>query len=329
MSNLKKYDAQESAIKVFSKDEEELIRKTFGHNLTKNEFELFLYTAKGVGLNPLRRQIYAIKRKQYNPETRSYEDRMTIQTGIDGFRAVSFRNGSTIPGKEPEFRYTTEKSPANPIGLISATAYLKVHGQDGKYHEVSATAYWDEYVPLKDGKPMAMWAKMPRTMLAKCAEALLHRRCNPEQLSGIYTSEEMNQADADKKVIEGVHYESEPAHAIPEHTTTDAEVPTTPTETEVVEVEEVIKDDLEKVKQVFPEAKTEKVQKKGKFGFLDEVRKLKADLKKQNGNDEEYYQILGVIGPGSYEHANEINDRQEQVAFWKALKLALSDKEEK
>ena len=40
------------------------------------------------------------------------------------------------------------------------------------------------------------WIKMPRIMLAKCAEAQALRRGWPEDLSGIYAPEEMDQAHA-------------------------------------------------------------------------------------------------------------------------------------
>lgn len=152
----------------------DLIKKLFCKGSTDDELQLFIHACKRSGLDPFMKQIYAIKR---GPT-------MTIQTGIDGFRLLADRSGKYSPGRESTYSYDDKGK------LISATSYVKKLTQDGTWHDVMATAYLDEY-----GANQGLWQKMPRTMLAKCAEALALRKAFPAELSGLYTSDEMHQAD--------------------------------------------------------------------------------------------------------------------------------------
>lgn len=157
----------------------DLIKRMFCKGSSDDELELFMHACKRSGLDPFMKQIYAIKRGMGDKAT------MTIQTGIDGFRLLADRSGNYTPGRESTFTYDDKGK------LFSATAYLKKRTTaDNVWHEVSATAYMDEYSSGQN-----LWAKMPRTMLAKCAEALALRKAFPAELAGLYTSEEMSQAD--------------------------------------------------------------------------------------------------------------------------------------
>lgn len=151
----------------------ELIKRTFCKGGSDDELELFMHACKRTGLDPFMKQIYAIKRG----------NQMTIQTGIDGFRLIADRSGNYSPGKSASFELDDKGA------VIAATAYLKKRTADNVWHEISATAYMDEY-NAKQG----LWAKMPRTMLAKCAEALALRKAFPAELSGLYTNDEMDQS---------------------------------------------------------------------------------------------------------------------------------------
>lgn len=167
----------------FNREQIELIKRTVAKGSTDDELALFLYTAQKRGLDPLVKQIYAIKRKTKDGEV------MTIQTGIDGFRAVASRTGQLAGSDDAVFDSETSSHP----NKATVTVYRMVNGQRCPF---SATARWDEYKQVKySGELMGLWAKMPYTMLAKCAEALALRKAFPEDLSGLYTFDEMAQAD--------------------------------------------------------------------------------------------------------------------------------------
>ena len=155
----------------------DLIKSQIAVGATDDELKLFLHVADKSGLDPLSRQIYFIKRS----------GKMTIQTGIDGFRAVADRTGQYVGSSDPVFEENGE------IPSKATVTVNKVVG--GIVGNFTATARWEEYFP---GEAQGfMWNKMPHTMLGKCAEALALRKAFPAQLSGLYTDHEMDQASND------------------------------------------------------------------------------------------------------------------------------------
>ncbi len=172
----------QDTITRFNPEQIDLIKRTVAHGTTDDELKLFLYMASRTGLDPFARQIYAIKRK----------GKMTIQIGIDGYRVIADRTGSYAPGREPAFNYDDEGK------LRAATAYVKKL-VGSTWHEVAATAHWHEFYP-GDGDIGFMWRRMPHTLLAKVAECQALRRAFPAELSGLYSNEEMVQADSESEV---------------------------------------------------------------------------------------------------------------------------------
>lgn len=179
-----------------------LLKRTLGKDLTDNELELFSYVCKHSGLDPFLKQIYPVKRKNKGVDV------MVIQVGIDGLRSIAERTGNYAPGKENTYTYDKEAK------LVSATAFIKKRTADGTWHDVSATAYWNEYRP---SIPSHFWDNMPHVMLGKCAEALAIRRAFPAQTAKLYTPEEMAQAEPVMK--EEVVVESEVTQPIGDATT--------------------------------------------------------------------------------------------------------------
>jgi len=147
----------------------------------------FLYVAHKTGLDPLARQIYAV----YRWDSRLGKEKMTIQTSIDGLRLIAQR--SKLYGGQDDVVFDTEDAP-HP-NKATVTVY-RLNPKTGERMPVTASARWNEYVQTgKERKIIGMWASMPYLMLAKVAESLALRKSFPAELSGLYATEEMAQAD--------------------------------------------------------------------------------------------------------------------------------------
>ena len=154
---------------------------------SNGDLAVFMHVAQRTGLDPFARQIYMIER----------QGKQTIQTGIDGFRLVARRavdrageslaiGGGEWCGTDGVWRdvWLDSEPPA------AARVTVKRNG-----HEFVGVALFREYAQTKrDGNLMAQWATRPAGMLAKCAEALALRKAFPLDLAGVYTDDEMGQA---------------------------------------------------------------------------------------------------------------------------------------
>lgn len=198
----------------YTREELDLIKQVAAPGVSDLEFKLFIYTCKNTGLNPLLRQIYAIRRRQWsdekwNPEKKSYGDweyRMTIQMAVDGLRLIAQRTGKYAGQEGPQWCgkdgvwkdvWTLPEPPvAARVGV-----YLQ-----GVERPVWGVALYDEYVQTikaKDGspRPTRMWGDMPANQLAKCAESQALRKAFPAELSGLYTHDEMKMEEPERVAV--------------------------------------------------------------------------------------------------------------------------------
>lgn len=173
-------------------DELDTLRRTIGHDLDPNEFELFAAICRRTGLDPFARQIYAVKRW----DGRQRKEVMQIQTGIDGLRLIAERS-SNYAGQTPA-EWCGEDGKWVDVWLSSkppAAARVGVLRHDFEQPMYGVAKFSSYCAKTKDGKPQALWATMPEVMIAKCAEALAIRKAFPNDVSGVYTREEMAQQE--------------------------------------------------------------------------------------------------------------------------------------
>lgn len=202
MANIQVYDMRPSQLAV--------VKGTIAKDCNADEFNLYMEAAKSYGLDPFRRQIIPLVFSKDNPDKR----RMSIVVSRDGLRVIAQRCQNYRPASEKAEWEIDEGliAPLNPKGLVSCTVYLWQQDNRGEWFRVKGEASWDEFAPVTDewaydqeerkrkptGKktldPSSNWAKMPKIMLEKCAEAQALRAGWPDQFSGVYVQEEMDRA---------------------------------------------------------------------------------------------------------------------------------------
>ena len=193
---------------TFTEGEIETLKRTIAHDLTDDELNLFAAVCKRTGLDPFAKQIYAIKRTTRRKQRGQWvdEDVLTIQTGIDGIRLIAERS-SLYAGQDPpewcgpDGQWTDVWLSDQPPAAARVAVYRKDFARP-----VVGVAKFDSYADRwkpNDAQEKAgqlgdlrnLWKAMPEQMIAKCAEALALRKAFPNDLSGVYATEEMDQAN--------------------------------------------------------------------------------------------------------------------------------------
>lgn len=172
---------------VFGKDK-------MGNPRPMGDILTFALRTKNAGFDPMQGLLVPVYRASKVAEGR-WQDKMSIQTTIDGFRLIAQRSGKYKGqlgplwcGKDGEWKdvWVEDVPPvAAKVGVIHAD-FSEPLWSVAKFNSYKQTK--------KDGGLIGLWSKMPELMIAKCAEGLALRRAFPQELADLYLHEEMDQA---------------------------------------------------------------------------------------------------------------------------------------
>lgn len=211
LRKLSRKEGEVMSKRKFTPEEVALIHRTMMDGASKDDVALFVATCERTGLDPFARQIMASSRN-----TRKDGNWVTVWNWlvtIDGLRKIAVDSGD-YEGQEGPY-WCGEDGAWKEIWVKGNpfAAKVIVH-RKGFRTGLAGIAKYESYVQkTKEGKPNQVWTNLGDHMLAKCAEALALRKAFPNEMAGLYTTDEMAQAGVEPPKAEPEATKPAPAAA--------------------------------------------------------------------------------------------------------------------
>jgi len=209
-----------AALVEWNETQMDILREQLCPGASDGELALLREVSMRHGLDPFTRQIYGIMRRTKDGD--KWVEKLTIQVGIDGLRVQAQRSGNYAGQTPPQWTdgedcpkcdglCSIERAGGDTIlcptcdgtGVRWRGVWVKKEnpaaarvGVYVKSHDkpVWGVASFARYAQKTgQGKLNSMWNNMGPEMVAKCAEAQALRKACPNDCSGLYTPEEMNE----------------------------------------------------------------------------------------------------------------------------------------
>jgi len=199
------------AAPVWTKEQRDLIRKTIcPPNTTDLEFEFFVTWCAQTGLNPMLKQAWLVPRKQKNPATGKYEEKMEPQVAEIGMRARAeelpdyrgTQGDAVYEGDEfmidagagvVVHKYSTQARAKAGNKLQGAWARVERDGRKPNVAFLTVESRIQTYFDAGKQVPTQFWAKDAPGQIAKCARAHTLRLAYPNVFAGVFIAEEMRE----------------------------------------------------------------------------------------------------------------------------------------
>jgi phage recombination protein Bet len=155
----------------------------------RSQIAYFFEICKRKHLDPFLKHVHMIERSERDPKNgEKWIKSFTIQTSLDGMRAIAQRNVKIV-----SYRRWTRKNDQEIYGCCEIAT-----SDRGLY---SDEVPFSEYVgKTKQGEVTKFWKQFPQTMIKKVAEESVLRMLCPEDLSGVFGDDEMDQAENQKQL---------------------------------------------------------------------------------------------------------------------------------